>query len=81
MKISELQLKDVINVVDGSKIGYVLDVELDVRAGKIDALLIPISRGMFSWFRKTDDYFSIPWGDIVKIGTDVILVRLPDHTM
>lgn len=39
--ISELRRKDVINEIDGKKLGYVYDIEIDINAGSIDAVIIP----------------------------------------
>lgn len=39
MKISDFQTKDVINIVDGKRLGQISDLELDLRRG----LLMPSS--------------------------------------
>lgn len=81
MKISDFQTKDVINIVDGKKIGQVSDLELDLRQGKIDAIVVPTySSKFFGWFGSGADVV-IPWRSIVKIGLDVILVKLHDTAM
>ena len=33
--ISELRRKDVINEIDGKKLGYVYDIEIDINAGSV----------------------------------------------
>lgn len=74
MKISDFQSKDVINVVDGKKLGYVRDLELDVRTGRIEAIVVPCEGRFMGWWSRGDDAV-IPWQHIVKIGADVILIK------
>jgi YlmC/YmxH family sporulation protein len=75
MKISELQSKDVVNISDGRKLGQIHDVELDLRLGTIKAVIVPSESRFFSWISSGHEWI-IPWNKIVKIGSDVILVRL-----
>lgn len=78
MKISDFQTKDVINIVDGKKLGQVSDLELDLRQGRIDSIVVPTSTRLFGMFGGGGADVVIPWRNIVKIGTDVVLVRLDD---
>jgi YlmC/YmxH family sporulation protein len=75
IKISELQTKDVVNVADGKKLGHIQDLELDVRQGIIKAIIVPLEKRMIQWLSSGQEVI-IPWQQIVKIGSDVILVRL-----
>ncbi|RAP76642.1 YlmC/YmxH family sporulation protein [Paenibacillus montanisoli] len=77
MKISDFQTKDVINIVDGRKLGQVSDLELDLRQGRIDSIVVPNYSRFFGLFGSGTDVV-IPWRNIVKIGTDVVLVRIDD---
>ena len=77
MKISDFQTKDVINIVDGRKLGQVSDLELDLRQGRIDSIVVPNNTKFFGLFGGGTDVI-IPWRNIVKIGTDVVLVRIDD---
>ncbi|MEK5425517.1 YlmC/YmxH family sporulation protein [Cytobacillus sp. FSL R7-0680] len=76
MRISSFQMKDVINVADGKKLGFISDIEIDVATGKIDCIFISQQNKMLPFFNKLEDIV-IEWGDILKIGEDVILVRFP----
>lgn len=77
MKISDFQSKDVINIVDGKKLGQISDLELDLRQGRIEAIVVPAMGRIFGlWGGGTD--VVIPWRNIVKIGMDVVLVKLDD---
>jgi YlmC/YmxH family sporulation protein len=75
VKISEFQSKDVVNVSDGKRLGNVGDIDIDLATGKIEAIIIAGSGKVFSFLSK-DPEIVIPWRNIVKIGEDVILVRL-----
>ncbi len=41
IRISELQMKDVINISDGKRIGNIGDIESDMNTGKFVLLLFP----------------------------------------
>lgn len=77
MKISDFQTKDVINITDGKRLGQISDLELDLKQGRIEAILVPgYSRFMGLFGGGTD--LVIPWRNIVKIGSDVILVKMDE---
>ncbi|MCD7033878.1 YlmC/YmxH family sporulation protein [Metabacillus sp. GX 13764] len=75
MNISEFQTKDVVNVSDGKKLGSIGDFDINVTTGKIQAIIISGQGKMLGFFGKEEE-FVIPWRNIVKIGEDVILVRV-----
>jgi len=74
VKISEFQIKDVVNVSDGKRLGNIGDIEINLTTGKIDAVVISGSGRVLGFFGKDEDIV-IPWKNIIKIGQDVILVR------
>jgi YlmC/YmxH family sporulation protein len=80
VKISDFQSKDVINIVDGKKLGQISDLELDLRQGRIESIVVPASGKFFGFFSGGADVV-IPWRSIVKIGMDVVLVKLDDTRM
>ncbi len=75
MRISDLQAKDVVNVGDGKRLGTIGDLEIDTDSGLVRALVIPGQGKFFGMVGGGQDYV-IPWHQIVKIGSDVILVDL-----
>jgi YlmC/YmxH family sporulation protein len=77
LKISDFQTKDVVNIVDGKKLGQISDLEIDLRSGRIDSIVVPNSGKFFGFFGNGTDVI-IPWRNIVKIGMDVVLVKLDD---
>jgi YlmC/YmxH family sporulation protein len=40
VKISEFQMKDVVNVADGKKLGNIGDIDININTGKIEAVII-----------------------------------------
>ena len=75
VKISDLRNRDVVNIVDGRRLGVICDLDLDLENGRICAIIIPGSSRFFNFFGGSRDYV-IPWENIVKIGVDTILVEL-----
>lgn len=75
MRLSDLQDKDVINVVDGKKVGNIIDVSLENKTGKMESLIVEKSKFFISMFSNKDE-IEIRWEQIEKIGEDVILVKL-----
>jgi len=72
-------MRDVVNVVDGRRLGMIKDFDLDVEVGRIRSVLLPGSGKILGFFGRNDD-LEIPWDNIIKIGVDVILVNLPSFT-
>lgn len=75
MLLSDLQRKDIVNVIDGRNVGNIIDVKVDEATGMIASLIIEPSKSFFSFLGKGEDT-EIPWKSITKIGEDVILVKL-----
>ena len=67
--------KEVINIKDGRKLGFVQDVEADLETGMITNIIVPGSNKILSMFSNNTDII-VPWGNIKCIGDDVILVEL-----
>jgi YlmC/YmxH family sporulation protein len=74
VKISDFQIKDVVNVSDGKRLGNIGDIDINLNTGKIDTVVISGSGKVLGIFGK-DEEIVIPWRNILKIGQDVILVR------
>ncbi len=77
MRISEFQIKDVINISDGKKLGVIEDIEININTGRIEAIIVGGASRVLGLFGK-DQEFVISWKNILKIGEDVILVRHRD---
>ncbi|GAE24164.1 hypothetical protein JCM9140_74 [Halalkalibacter wakoensis JCM 9140] len=79
MKISELQVKDIVNMDNGKRLGHLTDLEINLSTGAIEALIINSSGKMMGLFGKESEEVVIPWKNIIRIGSDVILVEVPNH--
>lgn len=80
VRVSDLRLRDVVNVADGRRLGMIKDFDLDVEIGYIKSILLPGGGGKLLGFFGRNDDMEIPWDKIIKIGVDVILVDLPIFT-
>ena len=74
--ISDLRCKEVVNICDGKRLGYVSDVRVDLCSGRLTAIVVPGKGKLFRLFDKDGDGV-IPWGAIRNIGDDIILVEQP----
>jgi YlmC/YmxH family sporulation protein len=72
-RLEELRYKEVIDIGDGSRYGFVGDVEFEAETGAIQALIIP---GRLRWLgllgREEDQVFA--WSEVKRFGEDIILV-------
>lgn len=76
-RASTLKEKEVINVSDGSRLGMVSDVEINLNDGRIEGLVVPVPGKWLGLFGKDNEYI-IPWDCIVKVGDDIILVEMDE---
>lgn len=80
MRIGDMKHKEIINTVDGSRLGYICDVEIDWDEGKIKKIIVPGPGKVMGLFGREMEYM-IPWNQIKKIGEDIILVELKNEHM
>jgi len=73
MRIFELRQKEVINISDGCRFGFISDVIFDHEKGHIDKLIIPGPGKIFGVFGREQEYH-VPWDCVKKIGDDITLV-------
>ncbi|MBQ9986126.1 MAG: YlmC/YmxH family sporulation protein [Oscillospiraceae bacterium] len=72
-RITELSCKEVINICDGTRYGFVNDVEIDCSSGRIISLIVHCRKTINTIFARNGDII-IPWEAIKRIGDDLILV-------
>ena len=83
-RMIDLKYKEVINICDGCRLGFVGDVELLLPDGRITALIVPGPYRFFGLFGRGEEYY-IPWECIKQIGDDIVLIdktferRSPHH--
>jgi YlmC/YmxH family sporulation protein len=75
---SEFKQKEVINITDGRRMGFVNDVEVDLEDGRIQSVIIPGAGRLFGLIGKENEII-IPWENIKKIGEDIILVDMGER--
>ncbi|MDD6309021.1 MAG: YlmC/YmxH family sporulation protein [Clostridia bacterium] len=75
MRIYDFRQKEVINLADGARLGYVFDAIINDDTGCVEALVIPGQGKVLGLFGKDNEYI-IPWDSIKKIGDDIVLVEL-----
>ena len=76
MSLSELRTKDVVNTLNGKRLGKVMDIEFSDHTGQVEALVIPGEFSVGNMLRGEKCGIVIPWQRICKIGENVILVEL-----
>ena len=76
MRLSDLQNKDIINIMDGKKIGIIIDITIN-EDGTLSSLIVEKTKSLLSRFSSSSE-LEIKWKQITKIGSDVILVSITD---
>lgn len=72
-RLAELHNKEVINMKDGYRMGYVNDIEFDTVTGTIISLVV-YGKGKVMGLLGREEDVIIKWEDIEVIGDDTILV-------
>ena len=67
--------KEVININDGKRLGFVQDVTANLESGMITSIIVPGGNKILSIFSSGNDIV-IPWENVKCIGDDVILVEI-----
>jgi YlmC/YmxH family sporulation protein len=74
-KISEIVQRDIVNLIDGSKLGAVKDVQIDLETGQVLALVLSGERKYFGLLDAGRDVV-VPWENIRKFGVHTVLVEV-----
>lgn len=75
MRVCELRLKEVVNIEDCKCLGCVADILFDPCSGCITDLVVPGPGKICGLFGRDTEYI-IPWKQIIKIGPEIILVKI-----
>ena len=78
-RISDLRDKEIVSVVDGSRLGFVGDLEFDLKSGQVRAVVVPGRLRLFGLLGREEDRV-FPWKDVKRFGEDIILVDAPTQT-
>lgn len=68
--------KEVININDARRLGFVQDVTADLKTGTITSIIVPGSSSKFLGLFSSSNDITIPWENITCIGEDIILVKI-----
>ena len=71
----DFKQKEVININDGKIMGFIIDVDAELNNGEIKNIVVATT-GSFLKSLSGKNNTTIPWGNIVLIGEDVILVDI-----
>lgn len=72
-RLSELKYKEIIDVSDGTRFGFVGDVEVDWSEGRVRSLVVPGRLHFFGLLGREED-FVVPFEAVKRFGEDIILV-------
>lgn len=78
--LSEMRNKEIINIKDGARIGYVDDVEFDTETATIRSFII-YGRTRFWGFLGKEDDLVITCDEIEVVGVDTILVSMENTNL
>ncbi len=80
MRLSELSGKEIVDLERAEKMGVLghTDLEIDERDGQIQALIIPV--GKWGGFKREQQEMRVEWSKIKKVGHDMILYDLTNHS-
>lgn len=73
--LEDLRRKEVIDITNGERLGYIDDAEMNLETSSVEALMIYGRQRFFGIFGHEDNIVS-PCSDIRVVGSEVILVKL-----
>ena len=72
-RISNLQYKELVDISDGTRYGFISDIEVDSERGTVEAIVVAGQRRFFGLLGREPDA-AFPWSAVKRIGPDIILV-------
>ncbi len=75
----ELRCKEVINIVDGRRLGHITDIVFSLPNAYILGVIVPGGNQSLWNILKANDSLFISWQQIIKIGEDSILVEIANN--
>lgn len=74
----ELRCKEVVNVLDGRRLGHITDIVFDLGSACVLGFVLPGEKKGWNILKPCEQIF-LPYRAIVRIGEDTILVELPPN--
>ena len=62
-------------MIDGRRLGHIVDMVIDLGSARIVGFVLPGEKTGWNIFKASDRLF-IPYGCVVRIGEDAILIEL-----
>ena len=75
-RFRDFRRKEVININDGTRLGFVADADIRIPEGQVIAIIVYGPARFFGLFGRGEEYY-IPWDCIQRIGGDIILIDKP----
>lgn len=79
-RMYDIKKKEVINIKDGLRLGFVSDVILDEKNGRIKKLIVPAPTKLFGIFGADREY-KISWDEIKVMGEDFLLIEADTESL
>lgn len=73
MNLSDLQLKEIVDISSGKRLGSIIDVIVDNK-GFISKIMLDNKKTRGKIFSTYKEDIWIEWKNIIKLGDDIILV-------
>ena len=74
----ELRCKEVVNLLDGRRLGHINDLVFDMGSARVLGFILPGEKSGWNLFRPSEQLF-VPYGCVVRVGEDAILIELPSQ--
>lgn len=75
-RITQLQYKELVDISDGTRYGFIGDLEIDTQRGSVERIIVNGRSRVFGLLGREADV-SFPWSAVKRIGADLILVEGP----
>lgn len=75
--LTALRNKEIINIKNGARLGYIDDLEFDTETSEVKSFIVYGRPRFFGLFGKDDDIV-ITCGDIQIIGVDTVLIAVDE---
>lgn len=75
IRVSDIMDKEIINIKNGKKMGFITDIDIDVNEGRVVSFSTTGEENT-GFFSRNMDMDVIFWNDIFKIGCDTIMVNI-----
>lgn len=77
-RIADMRCKEVINISDGERMGYIYDLMFSAETGRITAVILPGKSKLLGILGREEDVV-IPWDCIKRVSRDIVLVDVKNN--